>query len=124
MYQTYGVNGRLPEPAVTEKATRRKFSAEYKLRCQGLAGGGLETPSFQPAASQFIATLDCADACATLCRRGQRMAWSRHPLLFDFGAGANVSFRLLCLQGCPRAGGHVVTFIFTLISRTFLSHSS
>ena len=32
MYQTYSVNGRLPEPAVTEKATRRKFSAEYKLR--------------------------------------------------------------------------------------------
>jgi transposase-like protein len=32
MYQTYRANGRLPEPAVTEKATRRKFSAEYKLR--------------------------------------------------------------------------------------------
>jgi transposase-like protein len=32
MEQTYRVNGRLPEPAVTGKATRRKFSAEYKLR--------------------------------------------------------------------------------------------
>ena len=32
MYQGYRSVSRLPEPAVTEKATRRKFSAEYKLR--------------------------------------------------------------------------------------------
>jgi transposase len=32
MYQTYRTMSRLPEPAVTEKATRRKFSVEYKLR--------------------------------------------------------------------------------------------
>jgi transposase len=32
MYQTYRAMSSLPEPAVTEKATRRKFSVEYKLR--------------------------------------------------------------------------------------------
>ena len=91
-----------------------------RLRCQGLAGGGLETPFFQPAASQFISTLDCAAACATLCRRGQRMAWSRHPLLFDSRAGANPFFGLLFYFGCQRAGGHVLTFIFTLNSALFV----
>ena len=42
MYQTYSTNGRLPEPAVTEKATRRKFSAEYKLRILAEAEGSTE----------------------------------------------------------------------------------
>ena len=42
MYQTYRANGRLPEPAVTEKATRRKFSAEYKLRILTEAEGSTE----------------------------------------------------------------------------------
>ena len=42
MYQTYRANGRLPEPAVTEKATRRKFSAEYKLRILAEAEGSTE----------------------------------------------------------------------------------
>ena len=42
MYQGYSVNGRLPEPAVTEKATRRKFSAEYKLRILAEAEGSTE----------------------------------------------------------------------------------
>ena len=32
MYQAYSGVSRLPEPEVTEKATRRKFSADYKLR--------------------------------------------------------------------------------------------
>jgi transposase-like protein len=32
MNQAYSAVSRLPEPAVTGKATRRKFSAEYKLR--------------------------------------------------------------------------------------------
>ena len=42
MYQGYSINGRLPEPAVTEKATRRKFSAEYKLRILAEAEGSTE----------------------------------------------------------------------------------
>jgi hypothetical protein len=32
MYQAYSGVSRIPEPAVTEKASQRKFSAEYKLR--------------------------------------------------------------------------------------------
>ena len=32
MYQTYRAIRSLPEPAVTEKARRRTFSVEYKLR--------------------------------------------------------------------------------------------
>ena len=42
MYQAYSGVSRLPEPAVTEKATRRKFSAEYKLRILAEAEGSTE----------------------------------------------------------------------------------
>ena len=42
MYQAYSDVSRLPEPAVTEKATRRKFSAEYNLRILAEAEGSTE----------------------------------------------------------------------------------